>query len=574
MKQRTSGIWLVAAAILAALLIGFGLNLLSSQRSSRDDLLQRFTDSASNNASLTSALFSSVSTSSGQQLTKSLGGDAVSQAAIQAQVKQGNSPYGAVVSDKGRLLAASSDAPPSALARIAKLPDFVKQALGAQSYGVSDVTQTSNGRTIEFATGFTAADSSRRAVVTAIDPLVLTGFLGAYLKETKQLKGGDAYITDSNGAVIASTDPSSNAGEPIADPTLLDRALRQEQGEYGNRSFASVHVQGTSWRVVETAPSSVLLSSVRGTNKWVPWLIFAAFALAAIAALMLLRRTLTNARRLKDANEELAETNAQLEQRAQELLRSNEELEQFASIASHDLSEPLRKVQMFSKQLQATEGDNLSEAGHDYVARMIGAAERMETLIQDLLEFSRVTTRGREFSEVDLGEVFRATVADLEPVITEAGATIEVGALPAIQADPLQMRQLAQNLVSNAVKFRRDGVPPVVRVDGEVADGKVRIAVADNGIGFDERYSMRIFRVFERLHGRGEYPGTGIGLALCRKIAERHGGGIVAEGRPGEGATFTVTLPVRQHGRVHSNEVPSPPPPPTDRAKEPVGAVK
>jgi light-regulated signal transduction histidine kinase (bacteriophytochrome) len=165
-------------------------------------------------------------------------------------------------------------------------------------------------------------------------------------------------------------------------------------------------------------------------------------------------------------------------------------------------------------------------------------------------------------------------VADLEPVISEAGAEVEVAPLPAIQADPLQMRQLAQNLVSNAVKFRREGVPPVVRVDGEVADGKVRIAVADNGIGFDERYSMRIFRVFERLHGRGEYPGTGIGLALCRKIAERHGGGIVAEGRPGEGATFTVTLPVRQRGRVHSNGVPSPPPPPTDRAEEPVGAVR
>jgi light-regulated signal transduction histidine kinase (bacteriophytochrome) len=293
-------------------------------------------------------------------------------------------------------------------------------------------------------------------------------------------------------------------------------------------------------------PNEELLSAVSGSSQWVPWLIFVFFAAAAVVAFGASLRALADADRLKVTNDRLEATNDELEHRARELQRSNEELEQFASIASHDLSEPLRKVQMFSKQLQASEADRLSEKGSDYVTRMIDASERMQHLIEDLLEFSRVTTRGRPFGPVDLGEVFREVLSDLEAPLTEADADVEIGDLPTVEADALQIRQLAQNLISNAVKFRREGVTPIVRVTGDVRGGKARIAVADNGIGFEPRYAMRIFRVFERLHGRTSYPGTGIGLALCRKIAERHAGGIIAESTPGEGATFTVTLPVRQ----------------------------
>jgi light-regulated signal transduction histidine kinase (bacteriophytochrome) len=248
--------------------------------------------------------------------------------------------------------------------------------------------------------------------------------------------------------------------------------------------------------------------------------------------------------RLADTNHELGEANAALERRAKELIRSNEDLEQFASIASHDLQEPLRKVRTFTQRLTETEATRLSDHGRDYLTRADGAAERMQRLIEDLLKFSRVSTQARSFVEVDLEQVAQTAIEDLSQQIEDAHAVVRIGPLPAIQADPLQMGQLLQNLISNALKFRRDGVDPEIDVSATETRGWVDLRISDNGIGFDSRYSQRIFRVFERLHGRTEYPGTGIGLALCRKIADRHGGSIEAHGELGVGAVFTVTLPM------------------------------
>jgi signal transduction histidine kinase len=190
---------------------------------------------------------------------------------------------------------------------------------------------------------------------------------------------------------------------------------------------------------------------------------------------------------------------------------------------------------------------------------MQSAASRMRTLILDLLEFSRVTTRARPFVSVDLAEVGREVLCDLETRIEQTGGAVELGDLPAIDADPTQMRQLLQNLIGNALKFGREDQPSIVRVYGQllktrpegaadtVSSGELyELSVEDNGVGFDQKYVDRIFNPFQRLHGRGEYEGTGIGLAICRKIAERHGGSITATSSPGQGATFVVTLPVRQ----------------------------
>ena len=236
---------------------------------------------------------------------------------------------------------------------------------------------------------------------------------------------------------------------------------------------------------------------------------------------------------------ELKDTERRLRASIEELGRSNRELQDFASVASHDLQEPLRKIQAFGDRLKVKCADQLSDVGRDYLERMQAAAGRMSTLIEDLLTFSRVTTRAQPFEEVDLNDVLREVSEDLENHVDRAGGRIDVGRLPAVEGDATQLRQLFQNLINNGLKFHAADRPPVVTVRA-VGDG---IEVSDNGIGFDEKYLDRIFNIFQRLHTRGEYEGTGIGLAVCRKIAERHGGALNARSRPGEGATFTLTLP-------------------------------
>jgi signal transduction histidine kinase len=237
----------------------------------------------------------------------------------------------------------------------------------------------------------------------------------------------------------------------------------------------------------------------------------------------------------------------------QDLKRSNAELEQFASIASHDLQEPLRKVQAFGDMLGNEFRDTLGEQGRDYLQRMQNASKRMQGLINDLLTFARVTTRAKPFVPVHLGKVARQVLADLELRICETGGQVTLGELPVLDADPLQMQQLLQNLLSNALKYHRKTEVPAVKVQGravEPGDNALvpmwRITVEDNGIGFDEKYLERIFAPFQRLHSWAEYEGTGMGLAICRKIVERHGGTITARSTPGQGSCFEICLPARQ----------------------------
>ena len=240
-------------------------------------------------------------------------------------------------------------------------------------------------------------------------------------------------------------------------------------------------------------------------------------------------------------------TEWRLAEQHRELHRSNAALDEFAAVASHDLQEPVRKILSFGDLLRTSAGPALDGKAQGYLARMLSAAARMRTLISDLLLYSQVTTRVQPFVSTDLARIAREVMADLETAIAESGGRVEVGELPVIAADPLQMRQLLQNLLGNALKYRRTDTPPVVRLSCASPDGQYRaITVTDNGIGFNDKHAAKIFGMFVRLHGRAEYDGSGIGLAICRKIVERHGGTIAATSTLGQGATFTVTLPVTQ----------------------------
>ncbi len=241
----------------------------------------------------------------------------------------------------------------------------------------------------------------------------------------------------------------------------------------------------------------------------------------------------------------LQERDDQLSSRTLELERNNQELEQFAYVASHDLREPLRKIQAFGDRLLTKEADNLSERGKDYVGRMHNAAVRMQALIEGLLLYSRCGTRGQPFALVDLNAVARGVISDLETRIQETGAQVNVEPLPTIHADPMQMGQLFQNMIANGIKFQQPNSSPELNVRAHIHDDDMDICFTDNGIGIAEGQENRIFGMFQRLHGRDEYEGTGVGLSICKKAAERHGGSIEVISKPGQGATFKVHLPIQ-----------------------------
>jgi len=267
----------------------------------------------------------------------------------------------------------------------------------------------------------------------------------------------------------------------------------------------------------------------------------------------------TTNEKLRNEIKERKRSERELKRFTYKLEQSNKELEDFTKIVSHDLQEPLWKVKMFGDRLKEQYVEVLGEKGRDYMEKMYGAVTRMQQLINDLLALSSVTIRAQPNISVDLNRVIGEVLVDLEVRIEQVKGRIETDALPVINADPSQMRQLFQNLIGNALKFHSESRPPVIKISSRITDidfpkadfgcstkKLCTILIEDNGIGFDINYLDYIFGVFQRLHGPGKYKGTGMGLAICRKIVERHGGNIAAKSREGHGATFIVTLPVNQ----------------------------
>jgi light-regulated signal transduction histidine kinase (bacteriophytochrome) len=250
-------------------------------------------------------------------------------------------------------------------------------------------------------------------------------------------------------------------------------------------------------------------------------------------------------RRLVGVNIDITERRKTEEDMARllsELQRSNKELEQFAYIASHDLQEPLRMIASYVQLLEQKYKGRLDEKADKYIYFAVDGALRMQNLIEALLAYSRVTTRGAPFDPVDTNLVFTHVVVNLSAVIKENHAVVTKDPLPTVRGDEAQLAQLFQNLIGNAIKFRKPDTPPLVHVSAKKARKQWAFSVRDNGIGMEAKYFDRIFQIFQRLHTHAEYPGTGIGLAICKRIVERHGGRIWLESAPGEGTTFFFTL--------------------------------
>jgi light-regulated signal transduction histidine kinase (bacteriophytochrome) len=247
--------------------------------------------------------------------------------------------------------------------------------------------------------------------------------------------------------------------------------------------------------------------------------------------------------KVAERTKELAQTTDELKQTASELSRSNAELQQFAYVASHDLQEPLRMVMSYLQLLSRRYKGKLDADADEFIHFAVDGASRMQGLINDLLAYSRVGTQGKPFEPTDCEAIVDRAITNLQITIQETGAVITREPMPRVMADPTQLTSLFQNLIGNAIKYRQKDRPPEVHLGVEQKDGDWMFFVRDNGIGIDQKYWDRVFVIFQRLHGRGEYEGTGIGLAVCKKIVERHGGHIWVDSEPGRGSTFFFTMP-------------------------------
>jgi PAS domain S-box-containing protein len=359
--------------------------------------------------------------------------------------------------------------------------------------------------------------------------------------ELQKLQRRYELILNSAGEGICGLDQTGKA--TFVNPavaTLTGRPIEELIGKTPQEIFGCNGTNGSS-TVAEQNAGEQVFHRKDGTGFLAEFVKTSILEDGKAVGTVLVVKDITERKRVEDA----------MSQKAAELARSNAELEQFAFVASHDLQEPLRKIQAFGDRLKTKCQGAIAADAQDYLERMQSAAARMGTLIKDLLAFSRAIRSGEPFAPVDLAVVTKEVLGDLEVRIEKSGARVEVDKLPTIEADALQMRQLLLNLVGNALKFQPPGAQPVVKVHSRVfqaltGEELCELTIQDNGIGFEEKYLEKIFAVFQRLHGRNEYEGTGIGLAVCRRITDRHHGTITARSQPGLGATFVVTLPVRQ----------------------------
>jgi PAS domain S-box-containing protein len=375
------------------------------------------------------------------------------------------------------------------------------------AYGIHSIRLREQQQQSE--TALRRANAYNRSLLEAnLDPLVTIGADGKIM----DVNGATEAATGCNRSELIGTDFS----DYFTDPAQAKKGYLQVFRDGQVRDFP-LDLRHRSGRVISVLYNASVYRDENGHTQGV-------FAAA---------RDITDRRRAEE----------HIRRYAAELQRSNQELERFAYVASHDLQEPLRSVSSFSELLAHRYQGRLGHDADDFIGFIVGGAKRMQTLINDLLAFSRVGTRGKPFTPVDLERALAAATENLTASIQETSTQITHEALPTVMADPVQIVQLLQNLIGNAIKFCRPDNPPHIAVEARQLEEAWEIRIRDNGIGIEPQYFDRIFIIFQRLHALDQYPGTGIGLAICKKIVERHGGRIRVESQPGQGSTFTFTLP-------------------------------
>jgi signal transduction histidine kinase len=534
------------AAILTALaLIALGVSawfLADTQNHQRRDLRDRYADRTAVAASLIDSLFNVAFSSQRDQAAERYSGDSISRERLDAVVKQGQLAYSMIVDASGRVIASSSNAPPAPDPAVLRTALKGGVGLSAAASGSPPVIQSA----IAFRT-----PSGPRVQVNGSPKQAFVTFISGTLKPLPTLTGSRAFVLDERGGSLGA---ARQGGRPVPPSPELRRAIaRKMQASYtvdGTKIYAaSTTIPRTPWKVVLTASERRLYDSVSGFRRWAPWAILVVGALALVAVALLLWR-------LVKTNEALDTNRHELQERALELERSNADLEQFAYAASHDLSEPLRTVAGFSQLLSSRYGGRLDAEADEFIHHMTAGVNRMQQLIDDLLMYSRVGRAPLHDEAVDLDAVLTEVLDWIQPAIQERGAQVTSDSLPTVRGERGQIAQVLQNLVANAVKFTTPDTTPEVHVSAERDGAQWRIAVRDNGIGVGEDPDV-IFKMFGRLHPADAYPGTGIGLALVKRIVENHGGRIWVDPAPGRGSIFSFTLPAAVPSRRPSLEVPA-----------------
>jgi signal transduction histidine kinase len=527
-RRSAAGTWvLILFAIGALVMLGAAAyGLAHGQNGQRDQLESRFQGRAQLGAALVGSLFSA-SASGQQQQSAQRFGDKIDQAALDRQAAQGGSKFIAITDANGKLLAASSGADRSGIERDLSRGMFFRQALTSNSYGLSGITPEG----IVYTALPFKAKTGTRVQLTGLDPKLLAAFLGGTLKQVSNNASSTSLILDDSGGVVAETGRRERVGQPLHDTALRAAIAKKTSGTTsGDRLYTTQPVGSTGWRLALVADKGIVLEPVSGTNKWLPWAILVIGSIALAAVGVLLKRSLDASRQVRIANDELA--------------RSNADLERFAYVASHDLSEPLRTIGGFGGLLERRYGDRLDEEGRMMLGHITGGAARLQALIDGLLSYARVSTAPRHVEPVDLQELSGEVVTAIRPAINDRAASVDVGLMPTVEGERGQLAQLLQNLILNAIKFTDDAVTPQVELSSRpVADGRWEVRVADNGVGIAPDQAERIFQMFQRGTVDRSRTGTGIGLALCARIVERHGGHIHVEPREGGGSVFAFDLP-------------------------------